>query len=223
MLKPLQPKPLYLLIPAAGIIIFIISYIVAAFLYPGGSDANHTARGFSWTHNYWCNLMADQAINGEPNAAKPVAIFAMVDLCITLIIFWYQVPLFFHKSRINKLIRICGIASMLCPPFLFTGYHDTVINLAASFGCLAMLLLLNRLYTYRMRSLLFQGFICILLVIINNYFYYSSRLIYLLAIVQKITFLFFLLWFFQLSVQLYRKQSTLARLSKVSTQNAATS
>lgn len=35
---------------------FLLFYVVATFFYPGGSQLDKTASGFSWTQNYWCNL-----------------------------------------------------------------------------------------------------------------------------------------------------------------------
>ena len=205
------PNSLLFLVPVAGILLFMGLYILAALLYPGGSYADHHAIGFSWQHNYWCNLMADQAINGKNNTARPVAISAMIVLCIALIIFWNQVPRLFNKKPVNNFIRYCGMGSMLSPPFLSADAHDLVINLGAGLGCLAILALLTRFYAYRMNSLLVQGIICLLLCVINNYVYYSDKLIHLLPVVQKVTFLIFLLWFMQVSLKLYRKESTLVR------------
>jgi hypothetical protein len=53
-----------LLLPPVGILIFILLYIVAAFFYPGGSEFDTHSDGFSWKHNYWCNLLNELAIKG---------------------------------------------------------------------------------------------------------------------------------------------------------------
>ncbi|MFN7116301.1 MAG: hypothetical protein ACK4TA_05840, partial [Saprospiraceae bacterium] len=55
------------LTPLVGIVLFLVLYIVAAFYYPGGSNADHSAKGFSIVHNYWCDLLAIGAKNGQIN------------------------------------------------------------------------------------------------------------------------------------------------------------
>lgn len=70
-----------MLAPILGVIIFVILYIIATLLYPGGSQIEKNAIGFSWVNNYWCNLLNESATNGQPNSAKPVAMAGMFILC----------------------------------------------------------------------------------------------------------------------------------------------
>jgi hypothetical protein len=63
----------------------------ASMLYPGGSQADLQSVGYDWIHNYWCNLMNDQAMNGQSNPAKPFAVVAMVILCLSLLVFFIAV------------------------------------------------------------------------------------------------------------------------------------
>ncbi len=196
----------WLLLPAWGMFLFVILYVVAASAYPGGSDADKAATGFSWQHNYWCELMATDSQNGKPNAARPIAILAMMVLAISLSIFWFTIPrLFTYKRTGSQIIRYSGIASMLVLPLLLTGFHDTVINIAALFGCIAIIGLLVNLFRHKMYRLFYLGIFCLLLCGINNYVYYSSHLLQHLPVIQKISFLFFLLWFILHSLKLYRK------------------
>src|SRR5687767_5436530 len=87
-----RSKTIWALIPISGTLFFIILYIIAALLYPGGSDVDKNAIGFSWTNNYWCNLLHENAINGEPNTAKPVAVGGMFILAVALSVFWLIFP-----------------------------------------------------------------------------------------------------------------------------------
>lgn len=192
--------------PVLGIILFIILYIIAAFYYPGGSDINKASSGFSWQHNYWCELMASTAQNGEKNTARPIALSAMAVLMITLIIFWNQVSDLFRYKKINdRVIRYSGSLSMLVVPFLLTGSHDMVMNIAGLFGCVAIFTVLANLYSHRMMLLFWIGVLCLLLCGANNYVYYTTNYMRHLPVLQKITFVIFLAWFAALSVRLYRK------------------
>lgn len=196
------------LLPAAGILLFILLYIAAAMLYPGGSDADRFAVGFSWKHNYWCELMNTHAQNRQPNTGRPLALAAMAVLIISLVSFWLLIPFLFMKDcRFGWLIRISGASSMLVTPFLLTGRHDLVINLAGFCGCLAIIALQVNLFRHHYRLFFAGGILCILLCGLNNYVYYSQDLLPHLPVIQKITFLVFLGWFFGLSLLLYRQLS----------------
>ena len=88
-------KRIFVLAPLLGALIFIFLYIAATFLYPGGSDFNPLSKGFSWQHNYWCNLLNEEAINGKYNAARPIAIAGMFvllyfDGCILVVVCRYN-------------------------------------------------------------------------------------------------------------------------------------
>ncbi|MDB5246855.1 MAG: hypothetical protein JWQ40_1249 [Segetibacter sp.] len=48
--------------------------------------------GFSWTQCYWCNLLNENVINGQGNPARPIALAAMLVLCITLAHLWFIFP-----------------------------------------------------------------------------------------------------------------------------------
>lgn len=197
----------FILLPLWGFLLFIILYILATALYPGGSDANESAQGFSWRHNYWCELMATEARNGQPNSARLVAITALFILAISLVYFWYQVPLLFHNRKIDsRVIRYCGIGSMLVLPFLLNGMHDSVINLAALLGCIAIATFLLNMYRHKIFRLFYFGLFCLLLCGINNYVYYTGHLLHLLPVIQKFTFLIFLLWFSLVTLKLYHRK-----------------
>lgn len=191
--------PIYL--PVGGIILFALLYVVATLLYPGGSDIDRNAKGFNWLHNYWCELMAPHSQNGQQNIARPVAIVAMCILAASLALIWYYVPthLPLHKS-LQKLTSLSGILSMLMLFFLFTHDHDDVINIAASLGFTAMLLTSAGLYRKKMFFLFVSGAFCFLLGLLNTWLYYSGQRYYL-PVVQKITFILFLVWFCLLTLR----------------------
>ncbi|HKZ65445.1 MAG TPA: hypothetical protein VJ111_03775 [Chitinophagaceae bacterium] len=195
-----------LLFPVTGICLFIILYFIAAFLYPGGSEVNREAKGFSWMHNYWCDLLEPHAGNGERNTARPAAIIAMGVLCISIAVFWYYIPrLFTFKPIIKKIIQYTGIMSMGMLVLLQADFHDTVINISGALGIIAITVILVGLYKNHSYMLFIAGLFCLLLFFLNNYIYYTNTWIRYLAIIQKISFFLFLLWFCLLSIQLFKK------------------
>ena len=123
-------KPTWAVAPVAGMLLVGVLYVQAAALYPGGSQADPTARGFGWRHNYWCTLLPAQALNGVPTPARPVALLVKGPLCLSLAASWHQVPVLLPQNRAARLIRLPGMPSMGAASFLFTPCHDLSLNVA---------------------------------------------------------------------------------------------
>jgi hypothetical protein len=194
------------LIPTLGTILFVIFYVVATFYYPGGSQFDQNSSGFSWTNNYWCNLLNDKAINGQVNSAQPIALTAMFILSMTLTFFWLQFPKFTTLRKDYKLtIQICGLLAMAVSLLLFTKInHDLITNLASLFGLIATTGTLVGLFKNSWTKLFYFGLLNILLVIGNNLLYYNKELISYLPLVQKITFATFLIWVCCVDIRMYK-------------------
>lgn len=200
------PKSIQLLSPVIGSIVFVLCYVVAAFLYPGGSQAG-AGNGFSWVHNYWCNLLAETAVNGAPNPARPVAIAGMAVLVTAVMSFWYIYSGHAALKKLQqRLIRFAGTASMLAVIFLSSACHDTVINISASFGLIAMVAIMKSLHDLGWKKLFYAGTGIPVLVGANNLLYYNPDLIAYLPVVQEITFLYFLSWMSAVTVVIYNSR-----------------
>ncbi len=183
------------LVPLAGIPVFIALYVVAAQLYPGGHPGDPHSTGFSWLHNYWCNLLNQQAINGELNTARPVAFAGMTVLCISLACFWFYYPVKAGiPQKLQWLIRVSGPLAMATALFITVFDHDGVTNFASLFGLIAVTGTLIILYRTKQTWLFRLGLLNLLLVGVNNLFYYTPSLLHLLPVVQKISFVSVLGW-----------------------------
>jgi hypothetical protein len=200
-----RSKSIWILIPLIGNFLFIVLYVIAALLYPGGSGTDKTAIGYSWTDNYWCNLLSEKAINGQTNTARPVAVTAMLVLCLSLSTFWILFP---EKTQLKKyhrlLIQVAGPGCMLTTFLLLTSIdHDLAINTSSAFGLIAMIGTLIALYQLKWKWFFAIGLFDLLLVALNNYLYHSNEMMYL-PVVQKFSFLSFLVWFCLIDLKLYR-------------------
>lgn len=196
-----------MLTPIFGTLLFVVLYVVATLFYPGGSQLDKNSIGFSWTNNYWCNLLNENAINGQLNTAKPIAMTGMFVLCLTLSFFWYLFPRHISIGKFAKLaIQISGTLAMLIAFFLFTNIdHDLVTNLASIFGLIATVGTFIGLYKNKWYGLFAFGLFIIFLVGLNNYIYYTKGLIIYLPVIQKISFATFLLWICCVDLNLYRR------------------
>ncbi|MRG43928.1 hypothetical protein GFS24_02320 [Chitinophaga sp. SYP-B3965] len=199
-----KSRAIWILTPLFGTFVYISLYCIAAFLYPGGNQLDKNAKGFSWTQNYWCNLLNEHAMNGQLNTARPVALMAMFVLCITLAAFWYIFPRQVDFSRSWRIaIQLSGVIAMLVGLFIFTNLHDSIINIAGVCALLAVTGTFIGIYKLRWRDLFVMGIFNIILIALNNILYYGDDLKMYLPIVQKITFLFFLLWICLIDIRLF--------------------
>lgn len=196
------------IITLIGVFVFVCLYVIATLYYPGGSQVDVNEKGFSWLNNYWCNLLNDNAINGQHNSAKPIAMAAMLVLCFTLANFWYNFPRHMRFKKSGRLaVQVSGVVAMVIAMFLFTNLHDWVINIASVFALIAIVGTFIGLYAQKWVRLFRLGIFNLSLVALNNILYYGTGLKLYLPVVQKITFLFFLIWICLIDVKMYNRQS----------------
>ena len=199
------------IIPFLGIAIFIGLYIFSSTLYPGGSQANLNSEGFDWVNNYWCNLMNEKGINGLPNPARPYSILAMIILCISLMTFFIQFAETYSRNRLRRrTIKISGILSMSFAILIFTQYHDLMTIISSVFGFLVIVGVIKEVYNSELTIYKIIGVLCILLLVANNYIYYTLQFIDILPLLQKFTFVMFLIWIVGMNYELNKKKEKLA-------------
>ena len=142
--------------------------------------------GFSWQHNYWCDLLGDVAKNGAVNVARPIANVAMLVLCSSLAVFWWLLPyLYTVQTRYVQFSKWAGVLSMTIVLFIGTPWHDAVMNTAGCFGLLSLTATFTGLYRSNFVILFVFGLFCLLLILLNNYVYYSHHYIAYLPVIQK--------------------------------------
>lgn len=181
--------------PTIGILVFVVLFIYSSTLYPGGSQADLKSVGFDWYHNYWCNLLREEGMNGEQNPARPIAIFAMLILCISLAVFFYQFSVSMPMSPFWKyMIQVGGLLSMGFVMLLFTSFHDQSIIISSIFGLAAIIGMLVVLWQNQSSPFLWSFVFCLFLFAINNYIYYSNHYVEVLPFIQKISLAATLLW-----------------------------
>jgi uncharacterized membrane protein len=192
----------------------VLLYVVATLYYPGGSHPDNLSTGFSWANNYWCNLVDYKALDGEINPARPIAILAMMILCISLAVFWYFFPQIHDvKNWVQSLTRFSGLAAMLSGMFLGILDHDSVINVASCLGSIGALGLIYITRKVHWQWLYLLGVVNMGLIIMNRLIYDTEILWKYLPIIQKLTFASVLLWLWMLAFR--------SRLAKQSSATAS--
>ena len=130
----------------------------------------------------------------------------MFILCLSLSCFWILFPVLAQLKKYHRLlIQVAGTVGMLASFLLLTNIdHDLVVNTSSSFGFIAMIGTLIALYQLNWKWLFAFGLLNVLLIGLNNYLYHSNEMMYL-PVVQKFSFLSFLIWFSCISMNLYQR------------------
>ena len=201
-------KDLKTLLPTFGILIFIGLYVYSASLYPGGSQADINSVGFDWVNNYFCNLMTENGVNGLENPARPIAILAMIFLCSSMTLFFFQFATHFVKNRIWKMtIQISGTLAMISAVLIFTKNHDIMTTILSVFGILVIIGIIRAIYKSNLTLFKISGIVCIILIGGNNLIYYSGNSIEHLPLIQKISFILVLSWTVGLNLKMKNKNA----------------
>jgi len=188
-------------IPLVGIGLFVLSYIIAAIGYLGGSTVQPTSQYFHLLENYWCDLFGKTALNSQPNTVQELALIATSLLCASIAVFWYSLPKYFLPSPpIYKTIQYTGLISMFLALGVMTAFHDIAILVSSLFSGIALLLTFSQLFKYQYYKLLVFGLFSSVLSAMNFIVYYSEWGIAGLPLLQKITFIAFLTWFGMMSL-----------------------
>lgn len=201
-------KDLSRLLPSFGIFIFTGLYIYSASLYPGGSQADINSVGFDWLNNYWCNLMSENGMNGLKNAARPVALTAMVILCSSMALFFFEFANYFVRNINWKMtIKISGTLAMISAVFISTRYHDIMTTILSICGAIVIIGIIRALHKNKMTFFEVSGIICMTLIGTVNLFYYNENLIKYLPIVQLLGFILILAWTVGLNFKMIEKNA----------------
>jgi hypothetical protein len=187
---------------------FVLLYIIAAVVYPGGNQFNQNSKGFSVLHNYWCDLLNIKAQNGEANTSRPYAIAATIIVCASLVFFWYYVSKAFPVSAMfRSAILIPGITSMLVAMFIVTGYHDEAIAYSGFLGGVAFMATFYAIYKAKLYKVFGLGILCLVLGAITFGIYKTRTGLVILPMIQKTTLLLCLLWITIINMKMKKQVS----------------
>lgn len=196
----MNPSENWLRCGQTGILLFIFLYFLATKFYPGGSNADPAAVGFDWARNYWCDLLGAESKKELPNPARPIAAGAMVLLCGVLAVFFWQVPQkLVLEKRFQKIVRFSGAISMASALLFLTPWHETATIVSGFWGVVAVAGIFWGLFKSQFWGLFWLGMVCLLLVLANNFIYFTHCFLVFLPVVQKLSFVVFLWWVFQVS------------------------
>jgi len=205
-------KQIAILLPTVGIIIFVLLFFKAASLYDGGSDYNVNTKGFSWLHNYWCELLNSVSKNGQANKGKTYALIAMMILSASLSWFMLIIPqLFTVKFKGFVLAQYSGILAFIFGIFIFTSLHDVIIITAALLAIIAFSGIFIGLRKNQYYTLLKVGCLSFALMFINYLVYFSNIMLWFLPVLQKLSMIILLAWIVLVNLEILKNERRISK------------
>ena len=204
-------------IPIVGILAYVVVFVIAASGYPGGSvNIPNDTSGYSFFHNFLCDVMNPITQGGVLNHARSLAIVSHLILSVTMMAFFYILPdIFPEKNRNTQLVRVFGVLTMFGFVFMYTEYHDSIVTLTAILGTIALIPFFIEVLKYPNNGLRQLAFFCYSLSFVVFFIFVSKLGFYYLPFLQKITFIIDAWWVVWVSLIVMRKNKLLAQPSEV--------
>lgn len=174
------------------IIISVILVIIAALMYPGGSILDRNSLGFDWTKNFISNLFAEKAINGAANPGRIWAIAGMAFHSIGDGLFFLHMSKKFLLKHVIVVLKVVGYANMLSSFLIVTHLHDIMVTISATLSLLGLFYITVFILKTKLHMLKVFCIACLLIFYFTLYLYGSGNW-GLLAIMQKVSFICFIL------------------------------
>ena len=100
---------LLVILPRLATILFIFFQLAGMFLYPGGTMFNSASKGYTFSENFFSDMGAYTARNGEPNYLSMILFsFSLAIVGVTFILYYFTLPLLFKSNKLNYLFTLIG-------------------------------------------------------------------------------------------------------------------
>lgn len=182
--------------PTFGAGVAIAMFGVAAGRYPGGTHLDAHTVGYRWAENFLCSLFWPQALNGEANDGRPLAVGALVLLCVSLGVLFFLIARSTSSRRHRTAIEIGGIGTAAYSMFVATPIHDLVVTVGLGFGLVAFVSLVHLMWRERRVVLVLWGATVLVIDVVSAVIYYGDVGYDWLPLVQKVGIAVGLGWLF---------------------------
>lgn len=174
------------------LIISVLLLVSATILYPGGSILDKTSVGFDWSKNFFSNLFLAKALNGAVNPSRILALVGMVFNSIGYGIFFIHTSQKIPQKHSTLVLKSIGIINMLFTFLIVTALHDIMVTVSSTLTMLGLFYITVSILRTKLHWL---KFLCIgsLLIFYFTLYLYGAGDWGLLAVMQKVTFLCFML------------------------------
>ncbi len=192
--------------------ISVVLIVVATLLYPGGSLHDANSVGFEWSKNFFSNLFAAKAINGQENTARIWAMVGMAFHSVGYGIFFINMSKKITDRHAATVLRVVGAANVVFSFLIATPLHDPMITISSTLTLLGLFYITVYILRTKLHVLKFSCIIGMLIFYYTLYLYGAGNLV-LLAIMQKVAAVCFLL--LVLALEYFTQPQDFAAVQKV--------
>jgi len=202
-------KRYYPYFPILGMGLYLVVFTLAAMDYPGGSENVPSAMGYSFFHNFLCDVMNPITQGGLYNSARSLATVSHLILSATMISFFYLLPeIFSWNNRNTKIIRYVGMFTMTVFIFMYTSFHDHIVTATGILGTFALIPFFIEMKKFPKGYLKNLAYTCFALSIVVFFIFETKIGYYYLPFLQKITFVFDAWWVIWVSLIVQKKKQS---------------
>ncbi len=174
------------------VIISVIFLVIATLLYPGGSIVDKNSVGFDWAKNFFSNLFLTKALNGMTNPSRIWALIGMVFNSIAYGLFFIHTSRKIPQKHAELVLKYIGFINMLFTFLIATRLHDLMVTVSSTLTMIGLFYI--TVFILKTKLLLLKFFsIGGLLIFYSTLYLYGAGDWGLLAVMQKVTFLCFML------------------------------
>ena len=174
------------------IVISVVLLITASLFYPGGSLLDKHSTGFDWSKNFISNLFATKAINGLENPSRIWALIGMVFNSIGHGLFFIHTSRKIPQKHTELVLKSIGIANMFFTFLIATPLHDIMVTVSSTLTMIGLFYITVFILRTKLHWLKFFCIVSLLIFYFTLYLYGAGDW-GLLAVMQKVTFLCFML------------------------------
>ncbi|HVM89998.1 MAG TPA: hypothetical protein VMT76_17555 [Puia sp.] len=173
-------------------VISVCFLVTATLHYPGGSIVDKNSVGFDWSKNFFSNLFLPKALNGANNPSRVWALIGMVFNSIGYGLFFIHTSRKIPQKHTTLVLKSIGFANMLFTFLIATSLHDIMVTVSSTLTMIGLFYITVFILRTKLHWLKIFCIGCL-------FIFYSTLYLYgagdwrLLAVMQKVTFLCFML------------------------------
>ena len=174
------------------VVISVLFMVIATLLYPGGSILDKNSVGFDWSKNFFSNLFLAKALNGTANPSRIWALIGMVFNSIGYGLFFIHTSQKIPQKHTELVLKSIGVVNMLFTFLIATPLHDVMVTVSSTLTMLGLFYITVYVLKTKLHWL---KFFCMgsLLIFYSTLYLYGAGDWGLLAVMQKVTSLCFML------------------------------
>lgn len=174
------------------VMLSVLFLVIATLLYPGGSILDKNAAGFDWTRNFFSNLFLSKALNGTANPSRIWALIGMVFNSIGYGLFFSHTAQKILHKHTRLVLKSVGVLNMLFTFLIATPLHDIMVTVSSTLTMLGLFYITVFILKAKRTWL---KFFCVgsLLLFYSTLYLYGTGHWTLLAVMQKVSFICFIL------------------------------